>query len=75
MLEALPELGPWFMVDEVLGHLAMFVQAKNADRDEDLVRRAFEYVEWLRGNAPPELAAELVEALHSSGMTWPEGIA
>ena len=86
MLEAVPELGPWFGVDYVLGYLSGFMtehdagllSARAAGDDaaaavhEDALRRAFDYIECLHEHAPPGLVTGALEGLFRHGMAWPE---
>jgi hypothetical protein len=68
LLAAFPELGPHFGMRDVLGNFSQVVREYHEAGDRDVVRRSFEYVEWLCG-AAPELA-ELAVASMFGNVTW-----
>jgi hypothetical protein len=72
MLEQFPELGPDFMVDEVLGHFTTAVLAWNAAGDHGALRHSFAYLEWLHQRGPPEQAARCLRGFFNIGMVWPD---
>jgi hypothetical protein len=71
MLEAFPELGSDFLVDEVLGFFTSDVLGWAAAGDHDAVRRSFEYLEWLHEHGPPAWAAQCRHSLLRSDRVWP----
>jgi hypothetical protein len=72
MLAEFPELGPNFLVDEVLSHFTSAVLAWNAAGDDEALRHSFAYLEWLHEHGPPEQAARCLREFFGIGMVWPD---
>jgi hypothetical protein len=56
LLAAMPELGPEFGMEPVLADFGQWTWMQHLAGHADVVRRAFDYVEWLHEHAPATVA-------------------
>jgi hypothetical protein len=63
MLDTFPELGPLFGLNVVLGNFGLFAWEQYQAGNHDLVRRSFDYVEWLFETGDPALATLAVKQM------------
>ena len=75
LLREVPELGPYFGTELVLGNFGQIAWEQYFVGQQDIARRAFEYVEWTLVHAPYDLASRALSAVFK-GRDWgPEAAA